>query len=168
MKLKIILLLIIIFNTNKFSAQDNYFVGFFAEKMNLSTPVGHAFIGIGNGVPLTCDIYGNETEMFGFYPEVRLEGGKSIYAGPVNGKIKNDVMTKIDNYHYKKIDFPNYLKVKLKIEEWKKKKYELTKQDCISFFIDVGELFPDLIIPDRTKFTTPDEYVKDFITVNKI
>ncbi|PSR52644.1 hypothetical protein AHMF7605_03435 [Adhaeribacter arboris] len=80
----------------------------------------------------------------------------------------NDSRTKIDNYVFKKISFADYIKAKLKIEEWKKKKYELTRQDCISFFIDVASIFPDIVLPDRTKFVTPKKYVSQFLFLNKL
>ena len=71
---------------------SDYFVGFFAESTSvLELQIGHAFIGIGRGIPLTCDLNGEETEMFGFYPKIHIEGGKSFWAGPVDGKIKNDI-----------------------------------------------------------------------------
>lgn len=148
--------------------QTDYFVGFFAEGLSVTSPtIGHAFIGIGKGVPLTCDINGSETLMVGFYPKVRLEGVKSIWFGPVDAEVKDDTRTKIDCYVFKKISFADYIKVNLKIEEWKKKKYELTRQDCISFFIDVASTFEDVVLPDRTKFATPEGYVKQFVTANK-
>lgn len=147
-------------------AQD-YFVGFFGEKMNLTSVTGHAFIGIGKGVPLTCDINGDSTEMWGFYPKIKIEGAKSLWSGPVDSKIKNDVRTKTDLYFFKRIEFADYIRVKIKLDEWIKKRYELTKQDCISFFIDVAKLFSDIKIPDRKIYTLPEYFVKEFIAMNK-
>jgi hypothetical protein len=149
-------------------AQIDYFVAFFGEGINKNAPVGHAYIGIGKGVPLTCDLNGSETIMVGFYPKVRTEGGKSLWFGPVDGAIKDDTRSHMDSYVFKKISFADYIKVNLKIEEWKKKKYELTRQDCISFFIDVAKLFSDTKLPDRTKYVIPDTYVKQFILINKL
>lgn len=169
MKVSKFILLFFLFVSLKVTAQNDYYVCFFGEKISIpASPVGHAFIGIGKGIPLTCDLNGQETEMLGFYPTVRIEGGKSFFFGPVDGSIKNDVKTEINDYCFKKIDFADYLKVKLKIEEWLTKKYQVTRQDCISFFISVGEIFPDVILPDRSKFVTPDDYVRNFIEVNKI
>jgi hypothetical protein len=156
----------ILISTLSVKAQD-YFVGFFGEETS-STNIGHAFIGIGKGTPLSCNMDGSETIMFGFYPKVRIEGGKSFWFGPVDATVKNDIKTKISSYVFKKISFVDYVKISAKIEEWKKKKYELTRNDCISFFIDCAKTFPDVIIPDRTKFITPNEYVKQFILINKL
>jgi len=150
------------------NAQTDYFVAFFGEGVSRSAPVGHAFVGIGKGVPLTCDLNGSETVMVGFYPKVRIEAGKSLWFGPVDGTVKNDTRSQIDSYVFKKISFADYIKVNLKVEEWKKKKYELTRQDCISFFIDVAKIFSDTKLPDRTKFVTPDTYVRQFILINKL
>lgn len=148
-------------------AQTDYYVCFFGEKISSSAIVGHAFIGIGKGTPLTCDIYGEETEMIGFYPKVRTEGGKSLWFGPVDGSIRNDIKTELDSYIFRRIDFANYINIKLRIEQWKNKKYQLTRQDCISFFIDVASLVSNIELPDRSKYTLPDQYVKEFIIKNK-
>src|SRR5450432_4024026 len=150
-------------------SQDNldYFVGFFGERISPSAPVGHAFIGIGKGVPLTCNIDGTETEMFGFYPTKRIDGAKSFWFGPVPGSIKNDVRSNTDNYVFKKINFSDYIRVQLKMEEWKNKQYEVTRQDCISFFQEVAKLFDDIVLPDRTQFVTPETYVSQFIVLNR-
>lgn len=154
--------------TENYNISKDYFIGFFAEKTRIvDLQIGHAFIGVGKGVPFTCDMNGNETEMFGFYPNVHIEGGKSFWAGPVPGSVKTDVKTTVDNYVFKKIEFSDYIKVKIKMEEWKKKAYQLTKNDCISFFQDVAKLFDDIILPNRTKFITPNEYVPNFIQINK-
>jgi len=161
-------LLICVMSMLSAHAQTDYFVGFFGEGLSINAPVGHAFIGIGKGIPLTCDINGSETEMVGFYPKVRIEGGKSIWFGPVDGQIKSDVRTDIKNYVFKKINFADYIKVKLKIEEWKQKKYEMTRNDCISFFIDVAKIFPDTKLPDRTQFALPEKYVAQFIEINRL
>lgn len=170
--MKFYLLVILFFCINiDAKAQDSkdYFIGFFAERTSVSdAQIGHAFIGIGKGVPLTCDINGTQTEMFGFYPSVHIEGGKSLWVGPVDGQIKNDVRTQIDNYVFKKIAFADYLKVQLRVEEWKKKKYELTRSDCVSFFQDISSMFPDIVLPDRTKYVTPNTYVAQFIFINKL
>lgn len=166
--MKRILLLSLIFNSLLLSAKSqDYFVAFFGEKINLNAPVGHAFIGIGKGTPLTCDINGESTEMWGFYPKVKIEGGKSLWFGPVEGEIKNDVRTNTNLYFFKKIEFADYIKIKLKIEEWKKRQYQLIRQDCISFFIDAASLFPDIVLPDRAKYTLPETYVAQFISANK-
>jgi len=147
--------------------KKDYFIGFFAEKINIDGPVGHAFIGIGKGTPMTCNIDGSETEMYGFYPKAKLDGAKSYWFGPVEGKVKKDVRTRIDQYIFLKIDFADYLKVQLKMEDWKKKQYELGRQDCISFFIDVASLFDEIKLPDRTQYILPDKYVSTFIFLNK-
>jgi hypothetical protein len=146
----------------------DYFVLFFGENISLKAPVGHAFIGIGKGVPLTCDIDGNETEMVGFYPQVRTDGAKSWWFGPVDGAIKSDVKSQFDDYVFKKIEFADYIKIQSKIADWQTKQYEVTRQDCISFFIDVASLFPDIILPDRNTYTTPSDYVTNFIFINKL
>lgn len=160
------LFFVLVLNANSF-AQTDYFVGFFGENVGTNAPFGHAFIGIGKGTPLTCDINGSETEMIGFYPKVRIEGGKSFFFGPVDGQVKNDVRTSINSYTFKKITFADYIKVKLKIEQWKTRKYELTRTDCISFFIDIASTFTDTQLPDRTQFVTPEAYVRQFIFINK-
>lgn len=152
---------------SKYMQAQDYFVGFFGEKMNKTSITGHAFIGIGKGVPLTCDVNGDSTEMWGFYPKVQLEGAKSLWFGPVDSKIKSDVRTKTDFYFFKRIEFADYIRVKIKLEEWKNKRYELTKQDCTTFFIDVAKLFADIKIPDRKKFTLPETFVKEFISTNR-
>jgi hypothetical protein len=54
------------------------------------------------------------------------------------------------------------------MEEWKKKQYQVTRQDCISFFIDVASIFPDIKLPNRATFTTPSDYVINFIFINKL
>lgn len=167
--LRLVIPIFLIFGfQNCIKAQKDYFIGFFAERASLDAPVGHAFIGIGKGVPLTCDINGEQTEMVGFYPSVRVEGGLSYWFGAVDGIVKNDARTEIANYVFKKIEFADYIKVQLKIEEWKKKKYELTRQDCISFFSDIASLFSDIILPDRSTFVTPETYVAQFIFLNKL
>lgn len=150
------------------TGKNDYFVGFFAEDISVKAPVGHAFIGIGKGTPLTCNMDGTETEMYGFYPAVRIEGGKSIVFGSVSGKVRNDVSTQIDHFVFKRIDFASYIKVQMKIKEWEKKKYEVTSSDCISFFADIASLFSDIIVPDRNKYGTPSSFVKNFITINKV
>ena len=153
--------------TSESAAQD-YFLGIFSENMSISAPVGHAFIGIGKGTPMTCDINGNTTEVWGFYPKVRIMGGKSIWFGHVDSEIKSDVMTKIDRQAFIKIDFADYIKVQLRIEEWKKKQYELTRNDCISFLIDICNTIPNrLIVPKRETTDTPDSYVRKLINLNK-
>jgi hypothetical protein len=169
MKINLLIIAVFILVSMKGKAQNDYYVCFFGEKVSIpASPVGHAFIGIGKGTPLTCDLNAQETEMVGFYPSVRVEGGKSFWLGPVDGKIKPDIKTQIDDYSFKKISFADYIKVKLKIDEWLGKKYQVTRQDCISFFIAVGEIFPDVVLPDRSRFVTPDDYVRNFIEVNKI
>lgn len=146
---------------------QDYFVGFFGERQSVSAPVGHAFIGIGRGIPLTCNINGDSTIMFGFYPTVRIEGAKSYWFGPVDGSIKDDTRTKIANYVFKRISFEDYIRVSLKVEEWKSKKYELTRQDCISFFNDIAGLFSGVILPNRSTFVLPENYVAEFIRINR-
>jgi len=153
---------------HKVTAEDQYFVAFFGEKQNAGSPVGHAFIGIGKGTPMTCNLDGSETEMVGFYPAKRTEGGKSYWYGPVDGKVKSDVRTQTDLYVFKKISFADYIKVQLKIKEWNKRKYELTRQDCISFFSDIAGLFGDITLPERGEYTLPETYVARFILINKI
>lgn len=159
--------LFLVLSSTRVQAQD-YFVGFFGENISVAAPVGHAFIGIGKGTPMTCDINGNETQMAGFYPTVRIQGGLSYWFGPVDGQIKNDVRSVIDDYVFKRIQFADYIKVQLKIAEWQKKQYQVTRQDCISFFIDVASIFPDIKLPDRSQFTTPSDYVTNFIFINKL
>ncbi len=163
---KVFVYLFLVLLTQTAYAQG-YFIAFLAENPN-TTGVGHAFIGIGKGTPLTCDVNGNTTELWGFYPKSRLSGGKSFWAGPVEGKIMSDIRTHADHFTYRRIDFADYLKIQLKVEEWKKKQYRLTKNDCVTFFIDVAGLFPGKIsIPDRTKFQTPGSFVSQFINANK-
>lgn len=152
------------------SPSEEYYFGVFAEKWDASASafVGHAFIGIGKGTPLTCDIDGNETEIWGFYPQKKIEGAKSYWFGPVDGKIASDIFTKIDRQFFIRIDFPDYLKVQLKVEEWKKKQYQLTRSDCISFLIDVcNTLHEKIIVPKREGNELPDDYVKKLINQNK-
>lgn len=162
----------LVFISSSFSQTGNqeYFFGVFAENINIpSVSPGHAFIGIGKGTPLVCSTDGSETEAWGFYPRVRVEGGLSKWFGPVLGDVRNDVYTKIDHQHFIKISFSDYIKVQLKINEWKEKQYELTRNDCISFIIDCSKIFEGLlIIPTRTNTDTPESYIKKFIEVNKI
>lgn len=151
----------------KVNAQD-YFLGIFSENYDITT-VGHAFIGIGKGTPLTCDIDGNETELWGFYPRSKIEGGLSFFSGPVDSKIASDVFTKINHYFFFQIDSSDYFRVLAQIETWKKKRYELTRSDCISFLIDISSLFPNkILIPERKPTDTPDNYVKKLIDKNKL
>jgi hypothetical protein len=161
-------LLFFFFHAQEVAFAQTYFVGFFGSETNLPTTIGHAFIGIGKGTPMTCNMEAPETEMFGFYPAVRISGGKSLWFGPVDSEVKSDINTKITSYAFKRIDFADYIKVSAKFEEWKKKKYELTRQDCIAFFVDVARLFPNLIVPDREKYILPDQYVKQFIKANSL
>ncbi|HEX2787611.1 MAG TPA: hypothetical protein VHP32_06865 [Ignavibacteria bacterium] len=149
------------------TATQEYYFGVFAEKWDASALVGHAFIGIGKGTPLTCDINGNETEIWGFYPKKKVDGAKSYWFGPVDGNIASDVFTKIDRQFFIRIDFSDYLKIQLKVEEWKKKQYQLTRSDCISFLIDVCSTLPDRIkVPTRETTELPDDYVKKLIIQN--
>jgi len=159
---------LILFSLNSLCAQ-NYFIAFFGENLNpiSGSVTGHAFIGIGKGIPLTCDIYEDSTEMFGFYPKIQIQGGKSLWAGPVPGQVKNDVRTDINLYFYQKIEFADYIKVHLKMESWKTKQYQLLRSDCISFFIDIASICPNIKIPDRKTYTLPQNYVYQFIQINK-
>jgi hypothetical protein len=150
------------------SLPQEYFIGVFAENIAVASPVGHAFIGIGKGTPLVCSTDGSETEAWGFYPKVRVEGAKSYWFGPMDAVVRNDIYTKMDHQFFKKITFDEYIKIKLKIEEWKKKKYELTRNDCISFTMDVCKtLDGTIIVPVRETTDTPDKYVLKLINVNK-
>lgn len=147
---------------------QEYFIGFFGERPNVAnvSVVGHAFIGIGKGTPLTCNIDGTETEMYGFYPQSHIAGGISYWYGPVDGHIVSDVRTQINTYYFKKIEFSDYIKVQLKMEQWKEKQYQLTRQDCISFFIEVASIFSDVKVPDRKTFGLPNDFVNQFIFLN--
>ncbi len=152
------------------AAPQDYYFGVFAEKWDASASafVGHAFIGIGKGTPLTCDINGNETEIWGFYPQKKIDGAKSYWFGPVDGKIASDIFTKIDRQFFIRIDFGDYLKIQLKVEEWKKKQYQLTRNDCVSFLIDVCNTLPKrIVVPKRETTDLPDDYVKKIINQNK-
>jgi len=53
--MKRLILLFFLFGLLKPLHSQDYFVGFFGERPNLSAPsyVGHAFIGIGKGTPVT-------------------------------------------------------------------------------------------------------------------
>ncbi|CAN5753828.1 hypothetical protein BH10BAC3_BH10BAC3_12050 [soil metagenome] len=151
-----------------FAFTQDYFVGFFGERPNIrnASAVGHAFIGIGKGTPLACNVDGTETEIYGFYPDAHLAGGLSYWFGPVDGHIANDVFTTINTYYFKKIDFSDYIKVQLKMSEWKTKQYQLTRQDCISFFIEAASIFPTIKIPNRNTFVLPNDFVNKFIYLN--
>lgn len=162
------------FNLTSFSQTNNqeYFFGVFAQNVNFisnSPSPGHAFIGIGKGTPLVCSTDGSETEAWGFYPEVRIEGALSYIFGPVPSLIKDDIYTRNDHQYFIKISFSDYIKVLAKIEEWKERQYELTRNDCISFVIDCCSIFGDrLIVPNRMNTDTPEIYIKRFIDVNKM
>lgn len=139
-------------------ADLEYFVAFVSREASNGSRAGHAFVIIGKGTPMTCDVEHGDGEAFGFYPSSESNPcqpgsqptGKDILLKPVPGCLIDDLYTPYSSWLTVKCSFEEYLMVFGVVEEWKKRPYRLGRQDCLSFLTEVANLFSDrLRIPDR-------------------
>jgi hypothetical protein len=160
---------ILIIASNSFAQGLDYFVVFCGKEQSLESKAGHAFIAIGKGSPFTCNADGTDTEVWGLYanedtknckPSSKM-AGKSFFVGPVPGCLFSDIRTSFSNLYVIRCGYADYLKAQMVIAEWKNKKYELTKQDCLSFVIAIANVFKNRItIPERSGFLNfPNKYI---------
>lgn len=145
-------------DSTQVGSEQEYFIAFVGREAANGSRAGHAFVIIGKGTPMTCDVEHGDGEAFGFYPSSSdnpcepgpLPTGKVIILKPVPGCLINDLYTPYSNWVTIRCGFEDYLMVLGVIEEWKKRPYRLGQQDCLSFLMEVAKLFDDrLLIPER-------------------
>lgn len=178
MKVVIVFICAVFFNAMTFGSEfseveeqrtEEYFLGVFAESIGVNSPFGHAFIGVGKGTPFTCRVDAQGTVIYGFYPKEKIDALGSYWLGPIDGAVASDVFRNPDHQFFITIDEIEYYLILQKVEEWKRKQYQLVKNDCISFIIDICKSVPNrsVILPDRTKYDLPQKFVTRIIELNK-
>ena len=161
--------LLLIFLSSAFAQKKDYFVVFCAKEASYNT-LGHAFIMTGKGDPFTCSMENGDGEAFGLYAGENASGtckpkgydaAKSYLVGQMPGCLFNDINTKVSNYLIVRCTFEEYLQVHMEVENWKKKNYELKKQDCVSFVMAIANLFSSqLSIPSRSGYENlPNQFI---------
>lgn len=156
--------------------KEDHFVAFVGREAGNGSFAGHAFVIIGQGTPMTCDVEHGDGEAFGFYPSSNNNPcepgpqptGKDILLEPVPGCLINDRFTPYSNWLTIKCSFEEYLLVLGVIGEWKKRPYRLGQQDCLSFLMEVARLFDDrLRLPERAwEDKWPNKYVEELKRLN--
>lgn len=157
-----ILIFSILFLQLSASGQDKYFVTFCADD---GIP-GHAFISIGRESPGSLSSISDGT--WGLYPVNSSEGIASPVIGEVPGILKDDFLRNRDYTFVLEVNKSEYDKVKETINKWSSKNYKLVLNDCLSFLIEVVNLFPNKIkAPFRSGFENfPARYLKKLIDSN--
>lgn len=126
-------------------SQNKKFVAFCAD----SNGIGHAFISL--GYEDSEKLMTVNDGAWGLYPKESLNGVKSLVIGQVPGKIVDDYLRDTDLILVITVNDEEYEKVISKLNLWSTKNYELLKSDCLSFLIDVANIFSyKLNIPRRT------------------
>jgi len=158
------------------SSDKDYFIAFVGREASVGSRAGHAFVIIGKGTPMTCDVEHGDGEAFGFYPSSSNNPcepgpqptGKDILLKPVPGCLINDLYTPYSNWVTIRCSFENYLMVLGVIEDWKKRPYRLGQQDCLSFLLEVAHLLDDkLNIPSRSGLENfPNKFVMRLAEMN--
>lgn len=160
-------------------SKSEYFIAFCSEEISKSAAGGHAFITIGKGEPFTCNIDGGDGEAFGLYAAdfehtdcvpSKFNALASYFVGELPGCLFNDIRTSFDNYLVLRCTFEEYLLVQTEIEKWKRKNYELKKQDCLTFVIEVAKFFNyRLTVPTRSGIfdNFPNQYILKLKSLNK-
>lgn len=179
---KTILILLLGFVFQNSEGQNSplkYFVAFCSEEVSKSAAGGHAFITLGKGKPFTCNIDGRDGEAYGLYAAdfnekdckpSKFNALASYFVGELPGCLFNDIRTSVDNYLILRCTFEEYLLVQTEIEKWKRKNYELKKQDCLTFVIEVAKLFNyRLTVPPRSGVFAnfPNQYILKLKALNK-
>lgn len=164
MKRKALFLQLIILILNHLaSGQSNSYISFCAE----NGIIGHAFISLSQENPekRMTEFHG----AWGLYPKGEIQGGKSLFIGEVPGEIRSDLLTKQDKVLTRIVTKEQFSKAKIILGEWRKKNYELLKQDCLSFIIEIANILSNEInIPERVNFENhPSLYIERLIELNK-
>jgi len=143
-------------------AQDKYFVSFCADG---GVP-GHAFISIGRESPSSSSSISDGT--WGLYPVNSFDAVKSIIIGEVPGQLRDDFLRNRDYTYTIEVTESEYNRVKSTISRWKSKNYELKESDCLSFVMEVANIFSGKInIPSRSGLENfPAKYLKKLIDAN--
>lgn len=142
--------------------QDKYFVSFLADD---GVP-GHAFISIGRESEKEKSSITDGT--WGMYPKKNNSNVKEILIGEVPGKLKDDFLREVDLTYSCEIKFDDYNKMKGIILKWKSKNYELAKNDCLTFLIEIANVINYKIkVPKREGYKNlPSNYLKKLIELN--
>lgn len=142
---------------------ENYFVVICGDK---GFP-GHAFISFGR----ESDTAGMSISdgAFGMYPKNSASGIKSAVIGEVPGGLRDDYLRNKDHSLVIKVTQSEYESCLIIRDSWRTKKYELLKNDCLSFVIEIAnELTSYLEMPQRSGFDNlPAEFVSAIILKNK-
>jgi len=162
MKYQILLVLLMV-GSVKMLSQDKKYVVFSAK----ASGVGHAFITLGREDPVQMMTVHDGS--WGLYPQTSRLGGKSFLIGEVPGKMKDDFLTKRDYNYVLTVSGSEYAEVLEKLNIWRGKNYELLKSDCLSFLIDVANVFKSRIkVPERSGFDNhPAQYLQALIEENQ-
>jgi len=145
------------------TGQDRWFITFCGKE---GVP-GHAFVVIGREDPVQMATIHDGT--WGLYPKTSADGILSII-GEVPGEIRDDRLTQTDHILTKNVtesDYREALRIK---DSWAARgRYELTERDCLSFAMEILELFRGrLTIPNRRGFNNfPARYMETLIRANR-
>lgn len=160
---KILIFLTALMTSVMLFSQNNRYIAFCAKEDG----VGHAFISLGReDSEKLMTIYDGT---WGLYPKEDKDSGKSFFIGEVPGEIRDDLLTKNDYTYIIIVSEDEYNQALQKVVEWQNKDYELLKNDCLSFLIDVANIVKEKIeIPERRGYKNlPAEYLKALINQNK-
>ena len=143
-------------------AQDKYFVTFCADG---GVP-GHAFVSIGRESPTSMSSISDGT--WGLYPANSAEGIGSPVIGEVPGGLRDDFLRNRDYTYTIEVSNTEYDKVKETVNKWRNKNYQLGQNDCLSFLIEVVNIFSGKIkAPSRSGLDNfPARYLKKLIDMN--
>ena len=158
-------------------SEPGYFVAFVGREASLNSNAGHAFVILGKGTPMACNVDGGDGEAFGFYPVTtdnpcnnsETPPAKNILKmRPVPSCLVNDAHTPYDTWVAVPCTFDEYIIALGVVHVWKAKTYELGERDCLSLMIDVAATVDGkLRLPERTgALNFPHQYVEELKRLN--
>lgn len=159
-------ILLLIFCCTNFStsasAQERRFLTFYATTSGM---VGHAFVAY-----LREDNRRQQTVVdgvWGFYPVSRVDLAKGFFVGEVPGQIRSDFLTRPDYGFTVEVNRQEYERAIQIRDRWANATYELTKQDCVSFVMEVAaSLSHKLHLPERSRLDWPHDYIEALRVLN--
>jgi hypothetical protein len=144
-------------------AQNKSFVAFCAKD---GFP-GHAFVSLGHEDEKQQMTIHDGT--WGLYPKTSVEGGKSFVIGEVPGEIRDDLFTNSNHTYVIEVSEIEFNKTLKTINKWRKGTgYELLEKDCVTFIIEIANIYRDkIVIPKRKGLDNlPAEFIKKIKILN--
>lgn len=144
-------------------SQEKYFIAFLATEEG---PVGHAFVAFGR--ESEAQQMSISAGAWGLYPASSTSGAKSLVLGTVPGKLVDDFKRNSDVSLVLQVSKEEYeLAMSIKELYAASNSYELLKNDCLKFLIDIASCCSSLNLPERSGFENlPMAYLKKLKQLN--